>query len=67
MVTALYRATTTFFWLLLLASQLPMVSALWLASKLLKMSGSFRSGVMAPDATPSRCETAAESCEMVLS
>jgi hypothetical protein len=46
MVTTLYRATATFFWLLLLTSQLPMVSALWLASKLLKMSGSFRSGVL---------------------
>ena len=45
-VTTLYRATATFFWLLLLTSQLPMVSALWLASKLLKMSGSFRSGVV---------------------
>ena len=46
MVTTLYRATATCFWLLLLASQLPMVSALWLASKLLKMSDSFRSGVI---------------------
>jgi hypothetical protein len=46
MVATLYRATTTFLWLLLLACQLPMVSALWLASRLLKMSDSFRSGVI---------------------
>jgi hypothetical protein len=46
MVAALYRVTATCFWLLLLASQLTMVSALWLASKLLSMSGSFRSGVV---------------------
>jgi hypothetical protein len=42
MVTTLYWATTTCFWLLSLACQLPMLSALWLASRLLKMSGSFR-------------------------
>jgi hypothetical protein len=46
MVTTLYRATATCFWLLLLASQLPMVSALWLASKPLKMSSSFRASAV---------------------
>jgi hypothetical protein len=44
--TALYQATATFFWLVLLASQLPIVSALWLVSKLLRMSDLFRAFVL---------------------
>ena len=42
MVAALYRATATCFWLLLLASQLPVVGGLWVASGPLRMPDLFR-------------------------
>jgi hypothetical protein len=38
---ALYRGTEGFFWLLLLAGQLPTAALLWLLAQLLRLSGPF--------------------------
>jgi hypothetical protein len=38
---ALYRALEAFFWLLLLAGQLPAAGVLWLLAQLLRLSGPF--------------------------
>jgi hypothetical protein len=38
---ALYRALEAFFWLLLLAGQLPAAGVLWLLGQLLRLSGPF--------------------------